>query len=339
VLNRVERVRDQTLQLRAGSVVFDAHLDAPAGPQHRLASIPEGSRVRVTGVCLVPANLQLLAPNPQPFSLLLRSAGDVKVLKRPSWWTVRHSLWVLGVMLAVFCSSLVWVAVLRNRVRAQTQIIREKAQREAALEERTRIARDLHDELGASLTQIALLSDRPQTAAPAELSENLRKVSVTTQEMAQSLDEIVWAVNPKHDSLEGLVGYLTQYTEQFFEDTAIRCRLEMPVSSRSFALPAEVRHDLFLVVKEALNNVLKHSGASEVLVEVSARGESVQIVIDDNGRGFGTGAARPGRNGNGLDNMRRRMENNGGQLEVSSTRGHGTRLKLNLRVKQGGAVD
>jgi len=331
VLNRVERVRDQTLQLRAGSVVFDAHLDAPAGPQHRLASIPEGSRVRVTGVCLVPANLQLLAPNPQPFSLLLRSAGDVQVLERPSWWTVRHSLWVLGVMLAVFCSSLAWVAVLRNRVRAQTRIIREKAQREAALEERTRIARDLHDELGASLTQIALLSDRPRAAAPAELSENLRKVSMTTREMAQSLDEIVWAVNPQHDTLEGLVEYLSQSAEAFLEETPIRSRLKLPATLPRCPIPAEVRHELFLAFKEALNNAVRHAEASEMDIAFTAAPPHLQIVVADNGIGFDPAGVRAG--GSGLKNMRQRLEAISGQFELSSRPGGGTVIKFTIGLK------
>jgi signal transduction histidine kinase len=208
-------------------------------------------------------------------------------------------------------------------------------------QERGRIAKDIHDDLGSSLTRIMLLATRAEQdlAEHKEIQPHLSKIVAFSRSTIQAMDEIVWAVNPKHDSLEGLVGYLTQYTEQFFEDTAVRCRREMPVSSRSFALPAEVRHDLFLVVKEALNNVLKHSGASEARVEVSTLGESLQIVIHDNGCGFDAGMARPGRGGNGLDNMRRRMESIGGQLEISCTRGCGTRLTLNLRVKQEGAAD
>jgi signal transduction histidine kinase len=167
-----------------------------------------------------------------------------------------------------------------------------------------------------------------------EVQPHLRKIVSFSRAAIQAMDEIVWAVNPKHDTLDGLVGYLTQYTEQFFEDTAIRCRLEMPVSSQSFVLPADVRHDLFLVVKEALNNVLKHSSASEVRLEVSVQGEMAQIVIADNGCGFDASPARPGRKGNGLDNMRRRMESCGGCLDVASAREYGTRLTLSLRVRQ-----
>jgi signal transduction histidine kinase len=328
VLNRVERLRDQTLQLRSGSIVFDAHLDAAAGPKHWLASIPEGSRVRVTGICLVPADLQLLSPTPQTFSLLLRSAADVTLLERPSWWTVRHSLWVLGATLAVFCASLAWVAVLRNRVKAQTLVIRQKVQREAALEERTRIARDLHDELGASLTQIALLSDRPEVEPPSELCANLRKVSGTAREMAQSLEEIVWAVNPQHDTLEGLVEYLSQSAEAFLEDTPIRSHLKLPPSLPRCTIPAEVRHELFLAFKEALNNAVRHAAASEMQIEFAEAPPQFQVIVADNGRGFDPAAPRAG--GSGLKNMRQRLEAVGGQFDLSSRSGGGTVVKLTI---------
>jgi signal transduction histidine kinase len=127
---------------------------------------------------------------------------------------------------------------------------------------------------------------------------------------------------------------LSHYAGQFFEDTPIKCRFELPIASSSFVLPAEIRHDLFLAVKEALNNVLKHSGASEVLVQVSAQEETVQIVIRDNGRGIDPGETASGRKGNGLANMRQRVEGRGGRFDLDSVSGKGTRLSLSLRVKQ-----
>jgi signal transduction histidine kinase len=249
------------------------------------------------------------------------------------WWFRALSV---GALLAVVAGTA--RAVTKRRMTRRLELLEAQ---HALEQERGRIAKDIHDDLGSSLTRIMLLATRAEQdlAEHKEIQPHLSKIVAFSRSTIQAMDEIVWAVNPKHDSLEGLVGYLTQYTEQFFEDTAVRCRREMPVSSRSFALPAEVRHDLFLVVKEALNNVLKHSGASEARVEVSTLGESLQIVIHDNGCGFDAGMARPGRGGNGLDNMRRRMESIGGQLEISCTRGCGTRLTLNLRVKQEGAAD
>jgi signal transduction histidine kinase len=329
VLNRVERVRDLTLQLRSGRVVFDAQLDEDV-QRHSLGSIPDGSRIRLAGICIVPADLSLSSPRPNHFSLLLRSAADIRLLERPSWWTVRHTLWVLAATLAVFCASLAWVAVLHNRVRAQTQIIRQKVQREAALEERTRIARDLHDELGSSLTQITLLSDRPDDEPGAELSDNVRKISATAREMAQSLDEIVWVVNPQHDTLEGLVEYLSQTADEFLEGTPIRCRVKVPASLPNCTVPAEVRHELFLAFKEALNNAVRHAAPSEMQIEFVADPARFEITIADNGTGFSPESVRGG--GSGLKNMRQRLEALGGQFELISRPREGTIIKMLLQL-------
>ena len=262
---------------------------------------------------------------------------SISLLLRPRFWQM---LWFQGLCVGAGLAGVAGMARAVTKLRMTRRLALLEAQH-ALEQERGRIAKDIHDDLGSSLTRIMLLGTRAEQdlAENKEIRPHLRKIVAFSRATVQAMDEIVWAVNPKHDTLEGLVGYLTQYTEQLFEDTPIRCRLEMPIASPSLVLPAEARHDLFLVVKEALNNVLKHSGASEVRVEVSARDETVQIVIEDNGCGFDAGPARPGRKGNGLDNMRRRMESAGGRVDVASARGHGTRLTLNLRVKQPDPAD
>ena len=335
VLNRAERFHEQTLQLRSDNVVFEARLAATPGQPRRLTRIPDGSRVRLTGICLVPADLSLLTTPRNTFSLLLRSAADVAVLERPSWWTVRHTLWLLAGTLTVVFASLAWVAVLRSQVKAQTQLIRQKAQREAALEERTRIARDLHDELGSSLTQIALLSDRPRNASTGEVSENIRKISATAREMAQSLDEIVWAVNPQHDTLEGLVEYFSQTADDFLEETNIRSSITLPSSLPGCTIPAEARHQLFLAFKEALNNAVRHAGASEIRIGFDINGSEFRVQICDNGNGFDPDSARPG--GSGIKNMRQRLDVIGGRFEISSARGQGATVVMSIPVPSANA--
>ena len=257
---------------------------------------------------------------------------SIPILLRPHIW---QTWWFLALCAGAVLGSVGGLArgVTRRRMQRRLEVLEMQHSLE---QERGRIAKDIHDDLGSSLTRIMLLGTRAEQdlAEKKEILPHLRKIVAFSHATIQAMDEIVWAVNPKHDTLEGLVGYLTQYTGQVFEDTSIRCRLEMPVASQSFLLPAEVRHDLFLVVKEALNNVLKHSRASEVRVEVSARGEMLNIVINDNGCGLDASSARPGRKGNGLDNIRRRMESAGGCVDVASARGHGTRLTLSLRVQQ-----
>jgi ligand-binding sensor domain-containing protein/signal transduction histidine kinase len=200
-------------------------------------------------------------------------------------------------------------------------------EREQAVErERARIAKDIHDDLGSRLTQITLLSDQAQVGPALELHANACKISATAREMAQSLDEIVWAVNPQHDTLEGLVEYLSQAADDFLEDTSIRSRVKLPDNLPGCTVPADVRHQLFLAFKEALNNAVKHAAASEIQIELTAEPARLQILIADNGVGFELASPRPG--GNGLHNMRKRLEVIRGQFAIASQPGHGTQITM-----------
>jgi signal transduction histidine kinase len=211
-------------------------------------------------------------------------------------------------------------------------------QQHAIEKERGRIAKDIHDDLGSSLTRIMMLGERAQeemTGNP-EIASHVGKIVTSARSTVQSMDEIVWAINPENDTLDGLVGYISQYANQFFEGTQIRCRLEVPVDLPSTVVAAEVRHHFFLVIKEALNNVLKHSGASEVRVEVQLDAERIQVLIEDNGCGFEESRPGAGRKGNGLQNMRKRMSALGGEMSLISMRGKGTRLKCSVNCSRKG---
>jgi signal transduction histidine kinase len=367
VLHRLERRGAQLLELQSGLIVFDAELSAASASRPSLVSIPAGSRVCVTGICLVPEELNWLAARPHSFNLLLRSAADVAVLERPSWWTARHALWVLAATAAVFCAALAWAVILRRQVKAQTKIIGEKIQREASLEERSRIARDLHDDLGASLTHIGFLSEVAQREkqGPSALQEYLREISGSTQEAFQSLDEIVWVVNPKNDSLDSLVSYICHFAAHFFHATPTRCRFDVPAGLPDRPIPTELRNNLFFAVKEALNNVRKHSNATEVILRISVTGTARQaqnwpgitpagpahgpeagderksapvapphdsycISIEDNGRGFTPGTTASARNG--LVNMQQRLESIGGRFDLESGPSLGTKVRLTVQV-------
>jgi len=267
-------------------------------------------------------------------------------LQRPSWWTARHALWVLAGTVATFCASLAWVVVLRRQVQAQAKIIAQKIQREAALEERTRIARDLHDDLGASLTHIGFLSEvaRKEKQSDPAMEEHLREISGSTQEAFQALDEIVWVVNPKNDTLDGLTNYICQFADHFFRGTPTRCRFDLPTSLPDFPIPTALRNNLFFAVKEALNNVRKHSGASEVILRFSmsdgsgdesspgptqtnaALSHHFCIGVEDNDRSFEPSQISSLRNG--LINMRQRLEQLGGSFNLESSSARGTKVCL-----------
>ena len=240
-----------------------------------------------------------------------------------TWWF--HLASVLSGASLLGCT--VWI-VSRRRMRRKLEI----AERQQALEkERTRIAKDIHDHLGANLTRISLLSQSAhgdldlQSPAAAQLE----RIFDTARELTRSMDEIVWAVNPHHDTLDSLASYLGHFAQEYLVPLGLRCRLEMPLQLPLWPISAETRHNVFLAFKETLHNVVKHAGATEVSVHLALMGQAFQLTIQDNGRGFDT-HSRSGRaeRGNGLKNIRQRMVKNGGTCEIHSSPGQGTRVVL-----------
>ena len=209
------------------------------------------------------------------------------------------------------------------------------AEQERALErERARIAQDLHDDLGSSLTQISLLSGllRADKNNPREVEAHALKLTQAADQTVRALEEIVWAVRPGSDTLQGLVEYIAHFANELFEGNPTRCRLDLPHDLPALALPPEVRHNIFLIVKEALTNTLKHAAAGEVHVQAKANGSTLEIVVEDNGQGF-VPADRPAPDQrNGLGNMRQRAETIGGKLELHSAAGSGTSVRLTVNL-------
>ena len=203
-------------------------------------------------------------------------------------------------------------------------------QQHALERERARIAKDIHDDLGASLAQIALLSERMDASPsnPAEVESASRRVAAIAQRSIQSLDEIVWAVTPKYDTLESLANYLSQFVQEHLALASVRCILEVPTVLPPLGLLAEVRHNLLLAAREAVQNVVAHAAATEVQLSLQLDPAALTIVVADNGHGF-----RPDQvagEGNGLENMRRRLAEIGGQLEMASTPGRGTVVRFTV---------
>ena len=164
-------------------------------------------------------------------------------------------------------------------------------------------------------------------------AEKISRFAVRT---ARALDEIVWAVNPRNDTLRSLVEYLTELARELFENTEIRCRFPIsPRICRPLPLPPELRHNLYLTVKEALNNVLKHSHATEMIFRARTVGRLIEICLEDDGVGFDPAALPPQNEHNGLENMHRRMESIGGGLAVKTSPGQGTTLRLTVNFPKG----
>jgi len=337
LLDRRKEGTEQVLEVQIGLRTVVARLNA-ADESARAPAV--GSVLELTGVYAGLGGNRALGRDIDSCELLLNSPLDIQVLARPPWWTLPRVLGAFGVAALVLLAAMLWAFSLRRQVSAQTQVIRQKAQGEAALEERARIAKDIHDELGSSLTRIVMLGQRIEEdiGRPDQLDTHVRKIVTFARATVQSLNEIVWAVNPENDTLDGLIGYLSHYAERLFDGTNVRCRLAMPVHLSSAVLPADVRHDLFLAVKEALTNVLKHASASEVRITVSETGSTVEILIEDNGCGFEPNETATRRKGNGLTNMRKRIEDLGGRLALTTAPGHGTALQLTVDLRLPGAT-
>ena len=256
--------------------------------------------------------------------------AELRLIVTPRFWENR---WFQVSAIIVLLGGAGFAARQTERVRSRRKLA--TLERERALErERSRIARDIHDDLGASLTEVALLGDMAgaNSESPDELREQTQKISAAAREMTQSLEAIVWAVRPENDSLHSLVEYMNRRTDELFEKMPRQYQFIIPSELPACSVHAEVRHNVFLAYKEALTNSLKYAGASLVRIELSNDDTGCRILITDNGRGFDATATRAG--GTGLRNMRQRMQEIGGRFELQTQPGEGTTVRLYFPLPQ-----
>ncbi len=214
----------------------------------------------------------------------------------------------------------------------------QRAEQQHALEqERARIARDLHDELGSLLTRISLLGGllRSDKDNPEHVEAHAGKISQSADQTVRALEEIVWAVRPGSDTLQSLIEYITHFANELFDESNTRCRLDLSQDLPAIALPPDVRHNIFLIIKEALTNALKHASAGEVRVAAMASGSRIEIVVADDGKGFTPAIESAVGKRNGLGNMRQRAEAIGGVLDLQSAPGSGTSVRLTVSIPSG----
>ena len=326
---------DQVLELQTGTRGFVARLKTSDG---LLPDFATGSLLELTGVYAGQGGDLASGTEIDSFDLLLNSSNDITVLARPSWWTLRHMLAVLGAMALAIIAAVIWITLLHQRVEERSSQLaaevqrREQTERQRELEkERARIARDLHDDLGATLTQIRFLSalESRDSQVPEGTRERMGQISEKSHEMVASLDEIVWAVNPVNDSMPQLANYLCHFAGEFFRPTPIRCRLDVDDSLPQASFTSEVRHNLYLAVREAMNNVSKHSQATEAWLRIQFQQSELRIFVEDNGCGFILTAASSGE---GLVNMRQRLQKIGGYFEIRTQPGGGTICEFRLPI-------
>lgn len=259
------------------------------------------------------------------------------IVPTPAWRT-EWALAIYGLLAVILVASIARL-VSNRRLRHRLAVL---AQQQSLERERMRIAQDMHDEIGSKLTKISYMSERAKGELQGQeaVARKLDSIALTSRDLLQSLDEIVWAVNPHNDTLEHLAAYLGHYATEYLQNTAVECELHIPQGLPHHPLSAETRHNLFLAFEEALNNALKHGRASRIRVDMRISPGQFEIRVADNGCGFDTGTMihKPSdadthivkRVGNGLRNLHQRLTDVGGKCSVISSPGQGTTVSLTV---------
>jgi len=276
---------------------------------------------------------------PESIRLLLRTPQDVIVVRTPSWWNLRHTLWLLGIMAIVLLMVVAWVVVLGRRLREQMAIIRQKLRSSAVLEERNRIARELHDTLEQELAGITMQLDlavdclrrAPRVAQQAlETARNMSRHSMIEARRS------VWDL--RCQLLED--GDLVYALSQIIDSIAPRDRVHVESSIHGIPvrLARPVEMNLLRIGQEAVANAVKHGHAKQISVELRYAPESVCLTVNDDGDGFAADQGSPTGHF-GLLDMRERAQSMGSQLIVESARGRGTCISVDVRVHSNELID
>jgi signal transduction histidine kinase len=336
LLNRQAQPDGLRLLLQHGDVFFDAALP-PGLVEDRLLSIPLNSDVRITGICLVRSGG--LWRIPQSIRVLLRMPQDLVVLSTPSWWNLRHTLWLLGMTAVVLFFVVVWVVVLGRRLREQMDVIRQKLRSSAVLEERNRIARELHDTLEQELAGITMQLDlavdcflqAPRVAEQAlETARNMSRHSMVEARRS------VWDLRCQLLEDGDLVSALTKIVEPL--TARERVKVDARFEGTPVRLPRPAEMNLLRIGQEAVANAMKHGLARHISIELRYAPESVRLIVSDDGQGFAADQASPTGHF-GLLDMRERAQSMGSHLTVESQPGRGTRIAVEVPVCSSKPID
>jgi len=243
-----------------------------------------------------------------------------------TWWFSAGTVTAAALALTLLVRYLV-----KRRLRRRLELLELQQSLE---NERRRIARDLHDELGARLTGITHLGELAMRSSqsPSEMYTQLAALTNRVRQLMGIMDEVVWTINPQNDSLPNIVSFLSDYMERFLAPTNIRWRLDTDPDFPNIIVPAQARHNLLLAAKETLNNAVKHASATMIRMRIQMANGQLEIIVSDDGRGFDLTEVRTGSDG--LMNIRKRMELIKGTVEFQSGRDKGTTVKLSAPLPE-----
>lgn len=199
----------------------------------------------------------------------------------------------------------------------------------AQQEERNRISADMHDDLGAGMTSIRLYSELAKSRVKDLDIPEIDKISFSANELLNKMNAIIWSMSSANDSLENMIAYIRSYAYEYFDNTGIQCTIQLPEQIPHALVNGTIRRNLFLVVKEALNNILKHAGATEVGITLTAKDKLLVLTIQDNGKGIDFNNLR--QFSNGLKNMQKRMDDVDILFKIENN--HGTLITLIREIK------
>ncbi len=256
--------------------------------------------------------------------------SHLSIVVRPPFW---QKWWFLTGATLMLLGIIVGIVHFLSTQKLQRELA-VLHQQQALEKERARIARDIHDQVGASLTQVSLLGEMLESDKdlPDEVEAHAKQISQTARETSHALDEIVWTVNPSNDTLDGLINYICKHSQEYLAVAGLRYRLEVPAQLPATSISPEARHNVFLAAKESVTNIAKHAKATEAWIRLFLNPTSFTLEIEDNGRGPGDVNSAAARLRNGLSNMRKRMEDIGGTFTISPGASGGTIVRLTVPI-------
>lgn len=252
------------------------------------------------------------------------SVYSLPLTVKTPWWL---SWWfrILIILAAAGIITFIFKTYINKRLEKQ-RIELEKKQ--AVEKERNRISRDMHDDLGSGLTTIAILSEvvKKQISDPVKAKESLEKIAVSSRDLIDNLQDIIWVLNPKNDTLENLSSYIREYGLKFFEPFSVDLEFSYPDQFIKTHLSDELRRNIFLTVKESFNNIAKYAWCNKVTIIIHETKTEIQLIIHDDGKGFSMNNVR--LFANGLKNMQNRIEQVGGSYSINSAPDKGTLTEI-----------
>ena len=260
-----------------------------------------------------------------PFPVNVNEMPTLQPLKVYFWQTGWFQMSLLAICAAAVFVSLSLVAQLAMH-RKESWLLQQ---------ERARIARDIHDDVGSRMTQLVLHGEVAKSELPSEsgMRSHLDKICEEARGVLSTMDEILWAVNPKRDTFGDFASYVCDYTQAFLKPTPIHCLFDVAPAMSATVLDLPLRRALLMVIKETLNNAVKYSEAAELRLQISRQGQNLVVAVTDNGKGFDLTKTKQNRNG--LTNMAQRMREVAGTCRINSEPGRGCRTEFVVPLQQG----